>query len=73
MLKAKDTAASVLPKKGLQKSFLGDLQFINVPEFLIGGGLNHMQWRHQKFSKQEVFVGQRYRRVEDLKSLPVGR
>ena len=42
MLKAKDTAASVLQKKGFQKSFLGDLQFIGVyPEFLIGGGLNH--------------------------------
>ena len=31
-----------------------------------------MQRRHLKFFKQEVFVGQRYRRVEDLKSLPVG-
>ena len=31
-----------------------------------------MQWRHQKFLKEEVFVGQRYRRMEDLKSLPVG-
>ena len=28
---------------------------------------NHMQWRHQKFSKKEVFVGQKYRRTEDLK------
>ena len=28
-------------KKGLQNFFSGDLQFIGVPEFLIGGGLNH--------------------------------
>ena len=29
--RTKDTAASVLQKKGFQKSFLGDLQFIGVP------------------------------------------
>ena len=28
---------------------------------------NHMQCRHQKFSKEELFVGQRYRRMEDQK------
>ena len=27
----------------------------------------HMQWRHQKFSKEEVFVGLSYRKKEDLK------
>ena len=32
MLEAKDTGASVLQKKGLQKSFSGDLQFIGVPK-----------------------------------------
>ena len=35
--KAKDTAASVLQKKGLQKKFLGDLQFIGVPRILDWG------------------------------------
>ena len=24
-----------------------------------------MKWRHQNFSKEEVFVGQRYRKMED--------
>ena len=32
-----------------------------------------MQWRHQNFSKVEVFVEQRYRWMEDLKSLPAGK
>ena len=68
MLEAKDKAASVLQKKGVQKSFLDDLQFIGVPRIFDWGGLNHMQWGYQKFSKQEVFVGQRYEKVEDLKS-----
>ena len=31
-----------------------------------------MKCRHQNISKEEVFVGQRYRKMEDLKSLPVG-
>ena len=35
--KAKDTAASVLQKKGLQKSFLGDLQFIGEPRIFDWG------------------------------------
>ena len=37
--------------------------------FWLGGGQtkNDMQWRHQKFSKEELFVGQRYRRMYDLK------
>ena len=36
--KAKDQghAASVLQKKGLQKSFSGHLQFLALPEFLTG-------------------------------------
>ena len=29
--------------------------------------INHMQRCHPKFSKKELFVGQRYRRMEDLK------
>ena len=35
--KAKDTGASVLKKKGLQKSFSGDLQFISVPRIFDWG------------------------------------
>ena len=38
---AKDTAASVLQKKHLQKSFLGNLQFIGVARIFDWGGLNH--------------------------------
>ena len=30
----------------------------------------HLQWRHQNFSQEEVFVGQRYRKVEDQKPRP---
>ena len=39
------------------------------PEFLVGGKqtTNYMQWRHQKFSKEELFEVQRYRRMEDQK------
>ena len=41
--------------------------------FWLGEGqtTNHMQWRHQKFSKEEIFVAQRYRRMEDLKPWPI--
>ena len=37
--------------------------------FWLGGAQTtyHMQWRHWKFSKKELFVGQGYRRMEDLK------
>ena len=35
--RTKDTAASVLQKKGLQKSFSGDLQFIGVPRIFDWG------------------------------------
>ena len=35
--KAKDTAASVLQKKGLQKSFSDDLQIISVPRIFDWG------------------------------------
>ena len=37
----KDTAASVLQKKGLQKSFSGNLQFIGVARIFDWEGLNH--------------------------------
>ena len=58
-------------KKGFQKSFSGDLQFIGVPRiFIWGGGLNHKshEMTSSKFSKQEIFDAQKYRRMEDLKS-----
>ena len=62
-------------KKSLQKNFSGNFQFIGVARNFDFGGAqttNHMQWRHQKFSKEELFVGQRYLTMEDLKSLPFG-
>ena len=37
MLEAKDTSASVLKKKGFQKIFSGDLQFIGVPRIFYWG------------------------------------
>ena len=44
------------------------------PGFLIGGGgdqtTNRMHWHYQKFSRKKVFVGQRYRRMEDQKLWP---
>ena len=42
-LEAKDTIASVLQKKkkGLQKCFSGNLQFIGVARIFDWGGLNH--------------------------------
>ena len=77
MLQAKDKghSASILQKKGLQKSFLGDIQFIGVPRIF--------DWGRPKpqitcnnliriFPKRNFLGGQRYRRMEDLKSLPVG-
>ena len=39
----------------------------------MGGGANHKMYarRHQSFSKEELFAGQRYRRMEDQKQWPV--
>ena len=39
--RTKNTAASVLQKKGLQQSFSGNLQFIGVARIFDWGGLNH--------------------------------
>ena len=39
--RTKDTAASVLQKKDLQKSFSGNLQFIGVARIFDWEGLNH--------------------------------
>ena len=77
MLEAKDQGhcRKCSPKKGLQKSFSGDLQFIDVPRFFDWGRPKPQITCNdviRNFSKEEVFVGQRYCRMEDLKSLPVG-
>ena len=39
----------------------------------MGEGASHKMHalRHQSFSKEELFVGQRYRRIEDQKPWPV--
>ena len=60
-------------KKGLQKSVSDDLQFIGAPRIFDWGSVNHKShaMTSSKFF-QKVFVGQKYRRVVDLKSLPVG-
>ena len=60
--RTKDTGASVPKnkrKKGLQKIFSGDLQFIGVPRILIGGGLNHNspEMTSSKFFQRGSFCG----------------
>ena len=66
------------PKCSKKKVFKKVFQAISnsqpYPEFLIWGGLHHKShaMTSSKFSKDEVFAGQRYRRMEDLKSLPAG-
>ena len=73
--RTKDTAATVLQKKDLQKSFSGNLQFIGMARIFDWKGCpNHKShaMTSSKFSKEELFVGQRYHWMEDLKSLPVG-
>ena len=74
MPRTKDTAASVLQKKGLQKSFSGNLQFVGVPRIFDWGRPKPQITCNDviKIFKRGSFVGQRYRRMEDLKSLPVG-
>ena len=54
------------PKKSSSKFFSGTLQFIGVPRIFECGGLNHKshEMTSSKFSKEEVFVGQRYRRMK---------
>ena len=59
-------------KKVFKNFFQAISNLLAYPEFLIGGVLNyksHEMTCHQNFFKEEVFVGQRYRRMEDLKSL----
>ena len=48
------------------------VQSISVARILIGGAqtTNHMQWRHQKILKEELYVVPRYRRMEDRKPWP---
>ena len=79
MLEAKDQGqsrkcSSKKKKKGIQRRFSGILQFFGVARIFDWGAqtANDVQRRHQRFSNEELFVGQRYRRMEDLKSLFIG-
>ena len=70
--RTKDIGVSDLQKKRSSKIFFRRSPiYWRTPEFLVGEAktTNHMKLRHQNFSKEEVFVGQRYRRMENLKSL----
>ena len=74
MLKAKDQGhgRKRSPKKKVFKNFFQAIfNLLAKPEFLVGGGLNHKshEMTSSKFFPKQVFVGQRYRRMEDLKSL----
>ena len=74
MLKAKDQghARKRSRKKKVFKIFFQAISnSLAYPEFLIGGGLNHksLEMTSLNFFQEEVFVGQRYRRMKDLKSL----
>ena len=63
-------------QKSVQKSFSGDLQFVGVPRIIDWGRPKPQITCNdviKNFSKEEVFVGQKYRRMEDLKSLPGGK
>ena len=57
--RTKDTAASVLQKKGLQKSFLDDVQFLGVARIFDWGGLNHKShaMRSSKIFQTGSFCG----------------
>ena len=72
------TQAQVFSKKKVFKFFFQALcKLLVYPEFLIGGGLNHKSHKttSSKFFQRRNFCGtksQRYRRMEDLKSLPAG-
>ena len=60
------------PKKKVVKNiFQAISNSLAYPKFLIKEGLSHKSHdiRHQNFSKEEVFAGQRYCRMKDLKSL----
>ena len=55
-----------LTKKHLQDAYA-------QPKFLIGGEgqtTYHSQWGNQNFSKREIFMGQRYRKMEQQKLGP---
>ena len=58
-------------KRSSKFFFMRSPIYWRTKNFWLGEALttNHMKWRHQIFSKEEVFVGQRYRRMEHLKSL----
>ena len=52
-------------KKSFQKSFSGNLQFIGVAKIFDWGWANHKShaMMSSQFSKKELSVGQRYRRI----------
>ena len=59
-------------KKSLQKFFSGDLQFVGVPRIYWDKPKPQIEWNDViKNFPEQVFVGQTYRRIEDLISLPV--
>ena len=73
MFEAKDRGhrhkRSPKKKKVFKNIFQAISNSLAYSKVLIKEGLNHMIWRYQNFSKEEVFAGQRYRRMKDLKSL----
>ena len=58
-------------KKVFKKVFQAIFNSLAYSEFLIGVGLNHKshEMTSSKFFQRGSFVGQKYRRMEDLKSL----
>ena len=63
-------------KRSSKKFFRQSAIHRRSQNFWLGGGLKLQiicnEWPHQKFSKEELFVGQRYCWMEDLKPLLVG-
>ena len=58
------------PKKKVFKKFFQAISnSLAYPEFLIGGGLNH---KSREMTSSKFFQRGSFRRMEDLKSLPVG-
>ena len=67
--RTKDTSASVIQKKKVLKHFFQAISnSLAYPEFLVGRPKSR-EMTSSKFFQRKVFVGQRYRRMEDLKSL----
>ena len=64
--KTKDTAASALQKKGLQKSFSGNLQFLGVARIFDWGGLNHKSHAMTSSKICLLALNQDFAKGEDL-------